>query len=249
MEIKYTLEILNKDIQDIGNLVEKLQNSPGGSTLELDLALSKLRNVYDLLSEIRRDMDRKAMKSDPVPAPEPEPAPVPVPEPTPEPETVPEPEPTPEPESVPEPEPKPEPAPEPEPEPKPEPKLKAEIEKKKESEKGTEKEGQILAEQFKAESSINENLAGSRDSEVESKVLGNPIDSISRNIGINDRFLIIRELFEGDSDRFGSMIRELDQAGNLETARDILKKNLEDHGDHQGSEILDHLIQRRYSQN
>ena len=49
MEIKYTLEIVTKDIQDIGKLVENLHNSPAGSTLELDLALSKLRNVYDIL--------------------------------------------------------------------------------------------------------------------------------------------------------------------------------------------------------
>ncbi len=52
MEIKYTLEILTKDIQDIGKLVGNLQNSPNGSTLELDLALSKLRNVYDILAHI-----------------------------------------------------------------------------------------------------------------------------------------------------------------------------------------------------
>ena len=44
MEIKYTLEILTKDIQDIEKLVGMIQNSPGSSTLELDLALSKLRN-------------------------------------------------------------------------------------------------------------------------------------------------------------------------------------------------------------
>ena len=56
MEIKYTLEILTKDIQDIGKLVENLQFSQGGSTLELDLALSKLRNVYDILTVIREDL-------------------------------------------------------------------------------------------------------------------------------------------------------------------------------------------------
>jgi FKBP-type peptidyl-prolyl cis-trans isomerase len=58
MEIKYTLEILTKDIQDIEKLVANLENSPGNSTLDLDLALSKLRNVYDVLTEIRSDMER-----------------------------------------------------------------------------------------------------------------------------------------------------------------------------------------------
>ena len=55
MEIKYTIEILTKDIQDIEKLVGNLQNSEDGSAIELDLALSKLRNVYDILTMIKAD--------------------------------------------------------------------------------------------------------------------------------------------------------------------------------------------------
>ena len=55
MEIKHTIEILTKDIQDIEKLVGNLQNSQDGSAIELDLALSKLRNVYEILTMIKAD--------------------------------------------------------------------------------------------------------------------------------------------------------------------------------------------------
>ena len=50
MEIKYTIEILTKDIQDIEKLVGNIGNSKEASAIELDLALSKLRNVYEILT-------------------------------------------------------------------------------------------------------------------------------------------------------------------------------------------------------
>jgi hypothetical protein len=55
MDIKYTIEILTKDIQDIEKLVGKLQNSKEASAIELDLAMSKLRNVYEILTMIKAD--------------------------------------------------------------------------------------------------------------------------------------------------------------------------------------------------
>ena len=55
MELRHTLEILTKDIQDIEKLVGNLQNSTRESSIELDLALSKLRNVYEVLTLIKAD--------------------------------------------------------------------------------------------------------------------------------------------------------------------------------------------------
>ena len=81
MEIKHTLEILTKDIQDIEKLVANLQNSKDGSSIELDLALSKLRNVYEILTLIKADRLHEMI----IPEPEhiAEPAPEAVPKPAP----------------------------------------------------------------------------------------------------------------------------------------------------------------------
>jgi len=207
MEIKYTLEILTKDIQDIGKLVGNLQNSPKGSTLELDLALSKLRNVYDILTLIRTDISIPGQLSRQVPEAAPPPPPVAE---TPKPviET---------------------PKPEPEPEPV------------------HEKDHPIIAEKFTTESSINENMAGNREPNLDTKLMEQAIDHIGRNIGINDRFLIIRELFDGDSDGFGKLIQELDAAGSLQNAAEQLQTQFNNSPDHEGVAILDKLVKRKYS--
>lgn len=236
MEIKYTLEILTKDIQDIGKLVENLQNSPEGSTLELDLALSKLRNVYDILTVIRTDI------TTPVPTPVAvTPEPEILPEPVTEPEPVVKPQPLVEAESMPEPEPEPVPEPEAVPEPKPV------MEVSKPAEENAKPGQDIIADKFAAESSINENMAGNREQDMEAKLVGSPIDNIGRNIGINDRFLIIRELFDGDSDGFGKLIRDLDNAESLQIAEERLSAQFENTPTHEGVAILVKLVKRRYS--
>jgi hypothetical protein len=230
MEIKYTIEILTKDIQDIEKLVGNLRNSKEASAIELDLALSKLRNVYEILTMIKADRLHEIVSDKPAP------------ELTDtnsgssvildlEPEAIPKQEPEPEPE----PEPKSEPEPEPESEVKPEPASNAES-----------PGSSILAEKFSAESSINENMAEKLGNDVDTKLHGQPIDNISRNIGINDRFFIIRELFEGEADRFISMVTALDSAENYQAASSILKAQFEGNMDHEGVEILSGLLKRRY---
>jgi hypothetical protein len=105
---------------------------------------------------------------------------------------------------------------------------------------------EILAEKFLTESSINENLAGNRKPDVDAKVIGKPIDNISRNIGINDRFLIIRELFDGNADPFKQLLGELDQAGSLDMANSILDSTFDGEKEHEGLRILSNLVKRRY---
>ena len=261
MDIKYTIEILTKDIQDIEKLVGKLQNSKDASDIELDLAMSKLRNVYEILTMIKADRLKGLLDPSPEDSPSREPEarvaasqevlPEPEPAPVPEPRVEAEPEPAapPEPETV--------PAPEAEATPEAET-VQAPVDESKAEEAPAEKEAPpkapqeqdkdpgILAEKFKAESSIDENMAETRTGQVDSALLGQPIDNIARNIGINDRFLIIRELFDGNSDDFGSLISRLDSAENYDNASKMLDEQFAGSPEHEGVEILAGLVKRRY---
>jgi hypothetical protein len=240
MELRYTLEILTKDIQDIEKLVGNLQNSGRNSSIELDLALSKLRNVYEVLTLIKADRLQEMMFSasegakqngegDPqqqsVQASTLPDGPA---EADSEETEVPSP-PVSEPEDSVEEKPADEAIPVPDPHSKPP------------GEKG------ILGEKFAPESSINENLAGQRKGETDKRLLGQPIDNIHRNIGINDRFFIIRELFEGDADGFRELLEQLDEAGNFQKANDVLKQKFPESAEHEGIEILEGLIKRRFT--
>lgn len=236
MEIKYTIEILTKDIQDIEKLVGNLQNSKDNSALELDLALSKLRNVYEILTMIKADrlhelvgqpLEEEELPVKTVQQTEPEVAPVAEPEPQPVTETIPEPQPVAE--TVPEPQPVTETVPEPQPIAETAP-----------------SDPSILAEKFSKESSINENLAEKHKVDLDAKLMGQPIDNISRNIGINDRFFIIRELFEGNSDLFSILVNRLDTAENYYDADKILKEHFSESMDQDGVQILTGLVKRRH---
>lgn len=248
MDIKYTIEILTKDIQDIEKLVGKLQNSKDASSIELDLAMSKLRNVYEILTIIKadrlQDLVGKSLNGSQEPDNE---APN-------DPESILEPE------SIAQPEPIQKPIQEPElkspqkilneaelmSETEPEPRPAEEAKSGAEEAKSGAEDPAILAEKFQAESSINENLADSRSEPLDSKLLGSAIDNIGRNIGINDRFLIIRELFDGNSDQFGQLVSRLDGADNYEIASQILTSQFADSMEHEGVEILAGLVKRRY---
>jgi len=245
MDIKYTIEILTKDIQDIEKLVGKLQNSKEASAIELDLAMSKLRNVYEILTMIKAD--RLMDLVDPSPGKtESEPEAVPESQAGQEPEAetgIPS-EAAPEAEAVipPSPESPPESLPESPPETEAgEPEIPSQTPSASEQ-----KETAILAEKFKAESSINENMAGTRGAPQDAKLIGQPIDNIARNIGINDRFLIIRELFEGNSEGFSSLIAHLDGAETYQNAHGLLEEHFAGSMDHEGVEILSGLVKRRY---
>jgi hypothetical protein len=224
MDIKYTIEILTKDIQDIEKLVGNLQNSKDASAIELDLAMSKLRNVYEILTMIKADklneLIDKSLNGTPLTEPEPEP--------------------------VPEPEPEPEPVVHTEPVPPLDPSADKSETMAPETSKPDAEDSSILAEKFQAESSINENLAGTRGDHLDAKLIGQAIDNIGRNIGINDRFLIIRELFDGNSDGFSSLISRLDTAENYQSASRLLEEHFAGSMEHEGVEILAGLVKRRY---
>jgi len=275
MEWRHTLEILTKDIQDIEKLVGSLQNSAASPSIDLDLALSKLRNVYEVLTMIKEDqMEEKrsmyaAAKAPAAPQPPPAPATEPRSEAPPPASQVEKPDPLTEQrrESTPSPEEGPGAAEDRSPASVNDPTAAEEEPAAAEKEPAASEAGEpatheatgpgkenveaagkaILAEKFSAASSINDNLAGKRPAGTESKLAGKPIDNIHRNIGINDRFLIIRELFKGDADSFRDLINELDEAGDLQKARDLLQQRFPDTTEHEGLDILQGLIQRRFT--
>ena len=221
----------------------KLQNSKEASAIELDLAMSKLRNVYEILTMIKADRLNDLVDSAPG-----------------ETEAVPETQAGPESEAI----------AEAHTETVPEAGAKVQTgtapEAEAEAQTGTApeaeaeepatpsqtpsvsepKETSILAEKFRAESSINENLAETRGEHQDKKLIGQPIDNIARNIGINDRFLIIRELFDGNSEGFSSLIANLDGAESYQNAHGLLEEHFAGSMDHEGVEILSGLVKRRY---
>lgn len=73
-----------------------------------------------------------------------------------------------------------------------------------------------------ASKTVNDLLSSGKE---ETEFQATPIKSLWDGIGINDRFLYIRELFESDSDKFENSINELDQLETIQEAVNYLKMN------------------------
>ena len=266
MEIKHTIEILTKDIQDIENLVRNLNNYTSPPRIEIDLAMAKLRNVYELLAmisaDIKTDMEEAALRRETGAEPSTHAQGSPLPQK--KPEEVSEESPLPQKKSE-------EVSGSPLPEEKQErPKEVIEATEKKEviEEKEVKEEKQqpsgedlqtrveppkedikkasIIAEKFAANKSINERIVPGSSKDVSSRLTGEPIDSIKRNIGINDRFLIIRELLNGDNEGYNQIVQQLDACANFDQAHGLIEQSFPNKMEHEGVDILVKLSRRRF---
>jgi len=271
MEIKHTIEILTKDIQDIEKLVRNLNNNPVPPSIELDLALSKLRHVYELLLMIRTDSiselnagylqensnEKEESQADLVPPVEQKPQPEKT-DPVMESSAA-------------------EMSPPAKEQPSPPKREKISEQVTKQSDEGTAKkidehqediiprekipqekkasgegndskakQAAILGEKFKQDRSLNEQITGKGSPDVSSRLSGSPIDSIARNIGINDRFQIIRELLNGDNEAYAQLIQSLDASTNFNDAFHILENRFPDNLENESVQLLVNLSRRRF---
>ena len=220
MEYKTTLEIVTKDIQDIEKLVSNFKNYSRIPNIELDLALSRLRNVYDLLLMFKADGETNPVRevtvpgkksADPVPV-----ADTPV---TPKHETV---------NAAPS-----------EPE-----KTRAEkpapaapkVEKTTETLKGSEEK------KF-----INEKLGEQIvKKDISSKHQAQPIKSIAGSLGINDKFYFIRELFAGNAESFRQTMADLDESHNFNDAFTLLINRFQWDMESEPVQMLLNLVRRKF---
>ncbi len=210
--------------------------------------------------DVIRSLYGSDVEPEPEPAPEPETAPEPEPEPVfePEPEPIFEPEPGPEPDEIapdgedcqapepeqepeseiePEPLSEPEPFSEPEPalEPEPDPEPKPAPEPLLLSEPKT-----TLGDALAARKTLGEILRNSNGDEA-----GTDRPTLKRSIGLNDRFLMIRDLFGGDAAAFDRAITQLESFTDLDEAVIWIRDSFDWSADNRGSTLLIGLLERK----
>ncbi|MDR1672822.1 MAG: hypothetical protein LBS09_05100 [Bacteroidales bacterium] len=91
--------------------------------------------------------------------------------------------------------------------------------------KKTETVAGTLADKIRPEryNPINESLVSSK-TDLAGKLQAAPLHSISEGIGVNDRFLFIRELFDGSSDLYSETVRTLDTLQTLADALNFIEQ-------------------------
>lgn len=97
---------------------------------------------------------------------------------------------------------------------------------------------------------LNEQLTSSREDENLSEIKKiKPITNLSDAVGVNDRFLFIREIFNGDPKLFEQTIKRLDNAADLSDAKKILNDYTSESTDNTVLKQLLELIKRKFPVN
>ena len=81
-----------------------------------------------------------------------------------------------------------------------------------------------LGDSFSKEKSVND-LISADSQKLETKISNMPVSSIQTAIGINDRFQYIRELFDGDAEKYAETVTKLDSLSDLKEAVVYLQQN------------------------
>lgn len=80
-----------------------------------------------------------------------------------------------------------------------------------------------LGDSFLKGKSVNDLI--NDQNKLEFKLSNRPVSSIQTAIGINDRFLYIHELFDGNNQKFLETVKTLDSKQNIKEAVDYLREN------------------------
>jgi hypothetical protein len=112
----------------------------------------------------------------------------------------------------------------------------------------TQDEPATLADKFKGEKKfINERLADNgKRQDLSSKLQSKPIREISTSLGLNDRFKLINELFNGDKESYQKTINILDNAGNFNEAFSYISTSYDWDMEDEAVQLLLDLVRRKF---
>jgi hypothetical protein len=106
---------------------------------------------------------------------------------------------------------------------------------------------QTLADQFKGRPTLLETLSQTYNSESETIAHSKPISDLMSAIGLNDRFTFIRELFNNDKKAFETAIVALNDSGSFNNASNYLMQQFNWDMDSEAVQLLLSIIRRKYT--
>jgi len=105
---------------------------------------------------------------------------------------------------------------------------------------------QTLADQFKGRPTLLETLSQSYNHDHETQVRSKPVADLMGAIALNERFTFIRELFNNDKKAFELAIATLNDSGSFNNAYNYLSKQFNWDMDGEAVQLLLSIIRRKY---
>lgn len=108
-------------------------------------------------------------------------------------------------------------------------------------------ESAIIADQFSQPASFNEELGSHKHGDDVLEIIRTmPLTSLAEAIGINDKFLFVREIFNGNQDVYNQALQKLESAGSLSDARAIIAGYTGEDNENEAVKQLMDLIKRKF---
>jgi|WetSurMetagenome_2_1015567.scaffolds.fasta_scaffold02124_7 hypothetical protein len=220
MDFNSTVDLIINDLEEAGKIIDDFKNYPGVPALQVELAKSKCKSAAEVIALLKSNKPAASGARE---------------------------------EKKPVPKMKPEPVFEIETEPVVEIKASQEpvplIDKALKTE--THPDSAIFADTFTGrKGTLNEQIGGKLE---ESDLLGSlrhqQVSDLSHVIGINDRFLFIREIFNNNAESFNQAVVRLDQADSLEDARAIILSYSGEIKENSAASQLLELVKRKFPGN
>lgn len=222
MDLNATLDIIIRDLEETREIIDDLRGYPGVPLLQIELAKSKCRSAGEMIA-LLKELPANKNKAAIIKTPEKSGVKVPVAgmrvhEPVKESET------TYSSESIPE------------------------IKEESIPQARTAADSGILADQFTGmPESYNEKLGSLKhDEDITDIIKSKPVSNLAEAIGINDKFLFIREIFNGSLESYNNAINRLETASSLTDARDIVGSYTQEGGESEAVKQLMDLLKRKF---
>ena len=112
-------------------------------------------------------------------------------------------------------------------------------------------EAAIIADQFSDRpESFNETLGSFKHQDDVLEILKTkPLVSLDEAIGVNDKFVFIREIFDGNADLYNQVIVKLETVGSLADARAVVMSYASENTENEAIKQLLDLIKRKFPSN
>jgi hypothetical protein len=244
MDFNATIDLIIKDLDEAREIIDDLKKYPGVPALQIELAKSKCKSAGEIIAFLKSYRDTGPVVVTPTPTPAPAPVTITPPvaitprvEITPAPDTIVSPVTiTPSPAAI---------IP-------PADRIPVPAERKGDSKKIPEEvsETPIIADRFNSPASLNEQLGENKsDEEVTVFLKTKPLTNLSEAIGVNDKFLYIREIFDGNKAAYSQAISRLDNVKNLSDAREIILSYKGDIVENEAVKQLLNLVKRKFPLN
>jgi len=102
----------------------------------------------------------------------------------------------------------------------------------------------VIDESSSKDRTLNDAIGETKSTEI--PLISGPISSLRAAIGLNDRFLFIREIFANNTDKYNSVIDQLDKLETQQQAVELLKANITLQKNETSMKFVD-LLKRRFS--